>query len=153
LRRAVAGPSLFYLPEEKMQPFANLEEIARIVSGFEDCSCAPGAFHHREHLAVAFWYCQHGTEEDAINRMRQNLQRFSAHHGLAGLYHETITVFWVKWVARFCAGADNGSQDVCARANEMLARSNPKSIQAYYRPETLAGARDYWREPDLRQFA
>ncbi len=33
-----------------------------------------------------------------MNRMRTSLKRFAAHHGVTGLYHETLTRFWLRQV-------------------------------------------------------
>ena len=135
-----------------MQPFNDSEEIAGIVRAFEECAISPDNFHHREHLAVAFGYCRQFPTEQAADQMRRGLRRFIAHNSLNNLYHETITLFWVKYVAAFCATAD-AQADSIAMANQILAHCNDSDlIRKYYTPALLNSeiARNSWQEPDLQ---
>ncbi len=73
-------------------------EILTLVDRLERCLLAKNEFHHRDHLAVAAVYLYVGDFSSAVERMRASLTRFAAHHGVAGLYHETLTCFWVRQV-------------------------------------------------------
>ena len=73
-------------------------EILTLVDRFERCLLAKEEFHHRDHLTVAVAYLYAADLETAMDRMRTSLKRFAAHHGVTGLYHETLTRFWLQQV-------------------------------------------------------
>ena len=73
-------------------------EILTLVDRLERCLLAKEEFHHRDHLTVAVVYLYSADLETAMDRMRSSLKRFAAHHGVTGLYHETLTRFWLRQV-------------------------------------------------------
>ncbi|HEY2236863.1 MAG TPA: hypothetical protein VGK01_25560 [Candidatus Angelobacter sp.] len=75
-------------------------EILTLVDRLERCILAKEEFHHRDHLTVAVVYLYASDLETAMDRMRASLKRFAAHHGVTGLYHETLTRFWLQQVER-----------------------------------------------------
>jgi len=75
-------------------------EILTLVDRLERCLLAKNEFHHRDHLAVAVAYLYAGDFTSAVERMRASLTRFASHHGVSGLYHETLTCFWVQQVEK-----------------------------------------------------
>src|SRR5437899_4600348 len=76
----------------------NDAEILTLVDRLERCLLGNKEFHHRDHLAVAMVYLYATDFETALDRIRITLKRFAAHHGLSGLYHETLTRFWLQQV-------------------------------------------------------
>jgi hypothetical protein len=68
-------------------------EILTLVDRLERCLLAKEEFHHRDHLTVAVVYLYASDLETSMDRMRSSLKRFAAHHGVTGLYHETLTRF------------------------------------------------------------
>jgi hypothetical protein len=131
------------------EPFANESELESLVRGFE--SCALAEFPHASHLAVALWYLTRLPEAEAFARMRAGLRRFAAHHN-SNLYHETITMFWLRFVRDFLAraGADRLAHVL---ANELAAARPDKGIiYDYYTPERLSSdeAKASWIESDLK---
>ena len=134
----------------RLSSAAEIEDVAR---RFETCAIAPAEFGHAAHLLVALWYVAHVPLEAAAERMRRNLARFIAHHGVdPQKYHETITLFWLKLVHHFHAqaGAGRPLPDV---ANELLARfGDSQLLFAHYSRALVetATARTGWVEPDLR---
>ena len=75
-------------------------EILTLVDRLERCLLGKEEFHHRDHLAVAVVYLYSADIEAAMDRMRTSLKRFAAHHGVTGLYHETLTRFWLQQVEK-----------------------------------------------------
>jgi hypothetical protein len=134
------------------QPFKSAGEIEILVQKFESCQLSLAEFKHRQHLTVALWYLSRLTESDAIELMREGLQRFISHHGETG-YHETITIFWLKVVRSFLekTSAARPLQDL---ANELLeAHGDSRLINDYYSKELISSeeAKRTWVEPDLKQ--
>lgn len=124
-------------------------EVLTMVDRLERCLLGKEEFHHRDHLAVAVVYLYFADIETAMDRMRASLKRFAAHHGVNGLYHETLTRFWLRQVE---LRLDRG----------LCLRDSVKSIQEQLSDKNLAfeyysrklidsqEAREKWIEPDLR---
>jgi hypothetical protein len=105
---------------------------AEFARAFERGEIAPADFHHASHLRLALAYLDEcGSVDAAIDRMAAALRRFAAAAGKSDKYHHTITVFWMRMVAR------------------LLDTDLPLT---YYSRERLSGdaARAAWAEPDLR---
>lgn len=124
-------------------------EILTLVDRLERCLLGKTEFHHRDHLAVAVVYLFSADFEAALGRMRATLLRFSSHHGVANLYHETLTRFWMEQIEE---GLD---RSLCLREsvqNIQAALSDKNLPFVYYRKETLASlrAKQNFVEPDLK---
>jgi hypothetical protein len=131
------------------EPFADESQIESLVRRFESCSLAE--FPHASHLSVALWYLARLPEQEAFDRMREGIRRFAAHHD-SNLYHETITVFWLRFVRAFLAreGNDRPAHEL---ANRLVAsRPGARLVSDYYSRERLAGdeSKGSWVEPDLK---
>ena len=137
-------------PNEPYRSDAEAEEVVRV---FESCELPPADFNHREHLLVALCYLLRLSDAEALNRVRARIGRYAEAHGInPSLYHETITVFWLKRVRAFVgrAGADRG----LARLTNALAEEcgSSRLVYDYYSKELLDtdAARRGWVEPDLK---
>ena len=76
------------------------EDIERVVRGFETCQTSAGEFKHKDHLVVAVWYVHNFGREAALERMREGLLRFIAHHQVdPKKYSEEVTQFWIDRIA------------------------------------------------------
>jgi hypothetical protein len=123
--------------------------ILTLVDRLERCLLGKQEFHHRDHLTVAVVYLYSSTLEEAMDRMRNSLKRFAAHHGVSGLYHETLTRFWLQQVEKrldrkLCLGDSvRGIQDEFRDKNVAFEFYSRERIES---PE----AREQWLEPDLR---
>ena len=88
----------------------NDADILFLVDRLERCLLGKEEFHHRDHLAVAVVYLYDSDLETAMDRMRASLKRFAAHHGVNGLYHETLDAFLATasrtngWIAAVSGG-------------------------------------------------
>ena len=123
-------------------------EILTLVDRLERCLLGKAEFHHRDHLAVAVVYLFAGDFSSAIERMRASLTRFAAHHGVGGLYHETLTCFWLQQVENRL-DRESCLRESVKRIHDQL--SDKELPFAYYSRELLnsAEARKTWVEPDL----
>ncbi|HEY1382729.1 MAG TPA: hypothetical protein VGF43_03895 [Dongiaceae bacterium] len=69
-----------------------------LIEALEACSIPAAAFDHRAHVQAGFTYLQRHGYAGALGAMAQSLRRFAAHHGKAGLYHETITAAFLALI-------------------------------------------------------
>ena len=129
------------------------DEVKEVVRKFESCEFQPSEFKHRRHLTVALSYLLDAPYAEAVERMRQSLRRFIAHHGIGPrLYHETLTVFWMRRVLAFVEQADR-RRTVAELANELVeACSDSRLASEYYSKGRLDSekARRYWLDSDLK---
>jgi hypothetical protein len=105
---------------------------AEFIRAFERGEITNAAFRHTSHLRLALAYLEASPSvETATERMASALQQFAAAAGKADKYHHTMTVFWMRLIAR------------------LLDRELPL---LYYSRERLFSdeARRSWVEPDLR---
>lgn len=124
--------------------------ILTLVDRLERCLLGKEEFHHRDHLAVAVVYLYSADIETAMDRMRASLKRFAAHHGVNGLYHETLTRFWLRQVETLL---DRGLclRDSASNIQEQLSDKN--LAFEYYSRERINSqeAKEKWLKPDLRE--
>jgi hypothetical protein len=117
----------------------------------ETCTLPNAAFHHRDHVRLAWIYlCRFGYEAGS-ERMAASIRRYAAHHGAFEKYHETITRAWMDLVQHAMGRmTQSAAFDAFIAANADLA--DPLALNAYYSPELLASvaARREWVPPDLR---
>jgi hypothetical protein len=125
-------------------------EILTLVDRLERCLLAKEEFHHRDHLTVAVVYLYAADLETAMDRMRSSLKRFAAHHDVTGLYHETLTRFWLLQVEQRLERSRCLEESV----REVQEHLNDKSLAfGYYSRERIESgeARRTWLEPDLKE--
>jgi hypothetical protein len=125
-------------------------EILTLVDRLERCLLAKEEFHHRDHLTVAVAYLYASDLETSMDRMRSTLKRFAAHHGVAGLYHETLTRFWLKQVEK----AIDRSRCLEQSVKKVRDQLNDKNLAfEYYSRERIESkkAKETWLPPDLKE--
>lgn len=123
-------------------------EILTLVDRLERCLLGKTEFHHRDHLAVAVAYLYMSDLETAFARMRSTLIRFSTHHNVPQLYHETLTRFWMSQVEKRLDRSLCLSESVAATQQAFTDKNLPL---AYYRKETLDSqeAKQRFIEPEV----
>jgi hypothetical protein len=112
------------------------------VRSFEDCTLPNSAFHHRDHVRLAWIYLRRLPPLDALARFTASLRRFAAFHGHPGLYHETITWAFLFLIHERMPDASESEiwEEFAARNPDLLAWQ-PSILDAYYDPETLRSER------------
>jgi hypothetical protein len=104
----------------------------QFIDAFESGRISPHRFHHADHLRLALAYLvESASVEDAAERMATSLRAFARAAGQEQKYHHTLTVAWMRLVAR------------------LLDQRLPL---AYYSHARLFSrdAREGWVEPDLQ---
>jgi 2'-5' RNA ligase len=112
------------------------------VRAFEGCALPNSAFHHRDHVRLAWIYLRRHPALTALACFTEGLQRFAAFNGHPGLYHETITLAYLVLIHERMADApgDETFEAFAARNPDLLAWK-PSILDRYYDPETLGSER------------
>jgi hypothetical protein len=110
-----------------------------LLEQFENCTLPISAFHHQDHVRLAFLYlCEYPVLE-ALRRFSTALTRFATANGKSGLYNETITWAFVLLIRERMARA--GQPQIWsefAAGNADLLDWKDNVLKKYYRGETLA---------------
>jgi hypothetical protein len=125
-------------------------KILTVVHKLERCFLDKTEFHHQDHLTVAVVYLYSSDFESAIDRMRASLKRFAAHHNVSGLYHETLTRFWLQQVEMRLDRMRCLAESVERVQNDL---SDKNIVFKHYSRELLNSqeAKEKWMEPDLKR--
>jgi hypothetical protein len=93
------------------------------------------------------------SDGDALSQIRARIGRYAAAHGInPSLYHETITLFWLKRVRAYLERTDAGL-GLAEMTNALAAEcGSSRLVFDYYSRELIDSetARCEWVEPDLR---
>jgi hypothetical protein len=116
-----------------------------------DASLPSGAFHHRDHLRLAWLAVRRHGADVAPAVVAHAIKRFAETHGQARLYHQTMTDFWVRAVAHHVD--QKPDIDDFARFLEafpgLLDRELP--LRHWTRPALFtAEARARWESPNIQ---
>jgi len=123
---------------------------ADLAAAFEDCSLDLNVFSHEEHLKLAWYYLGKMPVPEAMIRMRDGLLKITAHNGITGKYHETITFSLLMVIAQRRENAANPGWSAFLDTNKDLAQWRD-TLAKYYHPGTLdsAAARGHFLFPDV----
>jgi hypothetical protein len=120
---------------------------------FERCEIPNDAFHHRDHLRLAWIYILESGPETAAIRVGQSIRRYAEHNGVGRRYHETLSRVWVRILGLAIAETPEaaGFEDLLAARPHLLDKTLPLK---HYSPAHLwsDAAREEWLEPDVRAF-
>lgn len=105
---------------------------ATLLARFESLELAPGGFHHREHIRLAFAMLRGTDFGEAALRFRAGLGRFAAAAGAHAKYHETLTWAYLALVARCMAERDYPSSLALLDARPDLLDHRNGLIARYY---------------------
>jgi hypothetical protein len=134
----------------KTKDFTSDVEIAALVDAFETAAIPASEFTHTAHIAVALSYLNEMPPEQALERMRQKIRAFAAHHGVSNLYHETLTTFWMRLLDHVGCAYD-AAFPLWRRINLIVARwGTRRPVDAHYTRELITSqtARERWTPPD-----
>ena len=122
-----------------------------LIAKFENCSLVDEAFHHADHVRVAFLYLRRYPALEALRLFSTALARFAAAKGKPALYHETITwAFLLLIRERMARGTPGQTWPEFVDSNRDLLSWKDNILKKYYRDETLASdlARNTFLLPD-----
>jgi hypothetical protein len=111
---------------------------AEFVASFEAGSLPGSAFHHRDHVRLAWIYLRRHPALEALGRFMEGLKRFAAANGRPGLYHETITWAYLFLIhERMDGAADGETWEEFAERNPDLLTWKPSILERYYAKDVL----------------
>ncbi|HVO79544.1 MAG TPA: hypothetical protein VMT28_02370 [Terriglobales bacterium] len=122
-----------------------------IIERFEQGRAPGEAFHHADHVRVAFAYLGRYPLLQALERFSGALKRFALAHGKPGLYHETITWAYLFLIReRMARAGESLSWEEFVAQNSDLLVWKDGIVQRTYQKETLASelARQIFVLPD-----
>lgn len=135
----------------KTKDFASDTEVFALVEAFEAATIPPSQFTHAAHIAVALNYLAQLPLPAAQSRMREVILHFTARNRLADIYHETLTIFWMRLLDHL---ASNHYHDVplWRRINLIVERwGTAAPVESHYSRALIKSktAREEWVPPDL----
>ncbi|HJZ91204.1 MAG TPA: hypothetical protein VKE40_10045 [Gemmataceae bacterium] len=138
------------MSEKVDHPFTSDAEIAELVRLFESCELPGERWTHRAHLAVAATYVRAYPFGDATDRAREHIRRYNESRGNRTGYHETITVLFMRLVARDLGVARPVT--LAGFVNDLASRYRVGWLFGYYSHDRLwsPAARAAFILPDLR---
>ncbi|MEG4113255.1 MULTISPECIES: hypothetical protein [unclassified Microcoleus] len=132
------------------------KEIDSLIHAFQEGSLPRSQWTHEAHLTVALWYLFYDSEQEAINAIRNGIQRYNSVQGIEitqnSGYHETLTLFWVRTI-RQCLADESQNRSIVDLANGLIAKYADRTLPfRYYTRDRLMSweARQNWVEPDMR---
>lgn len=110
---------------------------AELLAGFETASLPAEAFHHREHVRVAFLFVRRHGLPGALDEFSRALKQFAAAKGKPNLYHETITWAFLLLIGERLAREPAATWAEFAEHNPDLLTWKPSLLDRYYSHDTL----------------
>jgi hypothetical protein len=123
---------------------------ADLLAQFEDASLPAGAFHHRDHVRVAWLFVTRDGMPSALETFPAALRRFADAKGATALYHATITWAFLLLIHERHERQPAATWAAFAAANPDLLVWKPSVLDRLYEPDTLGSefARRVFVMPD-----
>jgi hypothetical protein len=110
------------------------DEDRSFLRRFIACAVPKEEFRHADHVRLAWILLAEEPLLTALLRFRALLKAFAQHHGVPGLYNETITCFYMLLICERMEAMDNGTGWEEFRAAEPKLFSYPKALLESYYP-------------------
>lgn len=127
-----------------------------LIRRFKDLTLPKEAFSHREHVRLAWALLRSRPWHVAFRDFASGLKKFTQHHDVTGLYHETITFFFLHAIAdRLRRMPLQHGWHTFARKNPDLVGDPGKFLRAHYTSRILESqlARHHFVLPDVPKTA
>ncbi len=120
---------------------------------FEQVEMDVKAFNHEQHVRLAWLYLKQFDLQEAFRRYKTALIKFATAWGYPGLYHETITWYYLNLINQAMQKPDCPNEwPIFRDQNPTLLAKSPPVIFNYYSKDLIASkkARATIVEPDIR---
>jgi hypothetical protein len=104
---------------------------------FESDALPGDAFHHSDHVRLAFAYLCEYPVLQALEKFSSSLKRFATARGKTQLYNETITCAYFFLIRERMVRLDGAGWDEFARQNADLLTWKDSILNRYYHEATL----------------
>src|ERR1700733_5282898 len=104
-----------------------------LIECFERDKIGQEAFHHADHVRLAFEYLREYSVLEALSRFSRALKRFAEARGKTQLYNETITFAYFFLIHERMAQAQGANWEDFARSNADLLISKNGILKRHYR--------------------
>ncbi len=111
-----------------------------LIAAFENCSVDPEQFDHAEHVHVAWIYLNQFDLTKAISKYTAGLKNLTAHLGVPGKYHETITWFYIILISERRTRDHSKNWNEFCESNQDLLCYRPPVFTHYYPKEIIDSA-------------
>lgn len=108
-----------------------------LLARFEDASLPSEAFHHQEHVRMAWLFVTRDGMPAALNTFSAALRRFADSKGATALYHATITWAFLLVIHERHQRQPAATWTAFAAANPDLLVWKPSVLDRLYEPDTL----------------
>ena len=108
-----------------------------LVDAFRDGTLTASAFHHADHVRMAWIYVREFGFDGALRQFVDGLKRFAVAKGVPRLYHATITQAYLSLVAERAALIPADAWEAFAGAHADLLAWKPGVLDGYYSAERL----------------
>jgi hypothetical protein len=139
-----------------MEIYHSLEEIQRLIEGFENGSWPATEWTHHAHLTMGLWYLSRHELPTAKALICDGIKKYRLARGEQNTdtdgYHETITLFYIWFVKKYLTTVDPKLSQVELTNNFCTQYGDYKLAFEYYSKDLLMSveARRNWVEPDLQ---
>ena len=122
---------------------AHLDD-ATFLAAFADGTLPLASFRHGDHLRYAWLQLHRAAFDDAVQNIHAGIQHYAEHHGVAHIFHYTLTRAWIMLLATH----PEPTFSDFLRHNE--AWLNKDLLHRFWTPEALASpaAKTSWLPPD-----
>jgi len=120
-----------------------------LVRAIESCALE-SAFHHADHVRIAWIYLRAMPAPQAVERMCTTLKRFAAGQGKLERYHHTMTLAWMRLVSA-ALRTSSPSASFAEFISTNLDLEDQGTLARYFSAKLLSDpiSREAWVEPDL----
>jgi hypothetical protein len=108
-----------------------------LIHCFENDAVPENAFHHADHVRLAFAYLCEYPVLQALEKFASALKRFAATRGKTQLYNETITCAYFFLIRERMARCEGADWEDFARRNPDLLIWKGGILNRYYKEATL----------------
>jgi len=117
------------------------------LAAFHSCQLKTSGFGNADHFRLAWLHLHRESLDSALASFVSGIQLFAGHHGASKIYHETITIAWVRLIATH---REPTFDEFLAANSDCLSLD---LLHRFWTPELLAGedAKARWVAPDLRE--
>ena len=142
-----------------MKVYDSLEEIKRLMEGFENGSWPAVEWTHQAHLTMGLWYLSKHDLPEATKLIRDGIKNYNVASGGQNTdtsgYHETITLFYIWYIKKYLTKADS-EHSLVELTNHFLEFHGDKNLPfEFYSKDLLMSvtARRDWVKPDLKSLS